>query len=84
MSDATPDREDAFLLRHTSYYMTGNETDNRRPWFQGYKKPYWLSFDTCQPEHLEDIYIIGIEKKKWSVDIVCGLLLESTEACGAY
>ena len=84
VSDATPDRIDVFLLRHASYYMTGTETDKRWPGYYGYKKPYWLSFDTGLPEHLENIYMMGVEKKKWSVDIVRGLLLESTEACGTY
>ena len=84
VSDATPDRDDAFMLRHTSYYMIGKETDKRWPGFYGSKKPYWLSFDTGPPEHLENIYMMGVEKKKWSVDIVRGLLLESTEARGIY
>ena len=37
--DATPDREDAFLLRLTSYYMTGNETDKRWPGFLRIQNP---------------------------------------------
>ena len=39
VSDATPDREDAFPIRGTSYYMTGNETDKRWPEFLRIQKP---------------------------------------------
>ena len=35
-------------------------------------------------ERLQNIYMLGMDRKKWSVDIVRGLLLESTEACGEY
>lgn len=84
VSDATPDRKNAFMLRHTSYYMPRYESDKRWPGYSGYKKPYWLSFDTGPPENLENIYMMGAETRKWSVDIVRGLLLESTRACGEY
>ena len=60
VSEATPDKEDTSGLRHTSYCMKENRTDERWPGY--YKKLYMFLFYTSPSENTDTLIVGGGEK----------------------